>query len=103
MQGAKSKFKTYSLNLLFGAIFFLSGCKSAPIQQMSDAQIALDGARRIQANTCSAKYFYMSEKTFDKGRSFLSIKDFVRAEEAFNNAKKYAERAELECTILKQK
>ena len=70
---------------------------------MSDSEIALNAAMRIQANQCSAKYFFMAQKSFEKGKSFLSTRDFVRAEEAFNRARKFAERAELGCIVSKNR
>jgi len=69
---------------------------------MSDADFAISAARRIHASECSTKYFYMSEKIYERGKSFLKKKDFVRAENSFVSARKYAEKAEIEC-ILKNK
>jgi hypothetical protein len=76
---------------------------TAPRQERSDAEMALDAARRIRANLCSPKYFVMAEKTFQRGMSLLSKKDFIRSDNSFINSRRFAERAELECLILQRK
>lgn len=94
--------KGFYSHTLFIGLLFLTSCVTAPLQQKSDAEFALDASRRIEANLCSPKYYFMAEKTFKRAESFLARKDFNMAKQSFDYARRFAERAELECIIVKR-
>ena len=95
--------KFFYRTLLIFSFLLLFACITAPHQQKSDAIFALNAAKRIQANHCSPKKFYLAERFMERADSFFTHKNFSGAKRGYVKARKYAERAEFECLLSKRK
>jgi hypothetical protein len=74
-----------------------SGCSifaTRPVQEMSDTSAALKAAREVQADTLAPELYRQAQEWFYKAKHEYQLKQFHRAAEYAEKARKYAEQAE---------
>jgi outer membrane murein-binding lipoprotein Lpp len=75
---------------VFVGIACLSGCTSAPVQEMSDARQAIAAARVAGATDNSSPEFYAAEAAIARAEKHLEAQEYTRARLAAMEAKRHA-------------
>lgn len=90
-------------NLLFGSIVILAiGCASyVPEEEMMMAEVAIQAAKEVKGDTLSPRNFQKAEDFFNAAKKAKEDRDFGMAKHFALQAKMYAEKSEDEA-ILKQ-
>jgi outer membrane murein-binding lipoprotein Lpp len=80
--------------LRFIAVFVgfvcLTGCTSAPVQEMSDARQAIAAARAAGATEGSSPDFYAAQAAIARAEKHLRAQEYTRARLAAMEAKRHA-------------
>lgn len=85
--------------LLFSVSFIWSGCSilyTRPAQTMSDTAAAIRAAREVQADTLAPELFRQANEWFFRAKNEYRLKNFKHAKEFADQARHYAEKAELQ-------
>jgi|SRR5580704_16454552 outer membrane murein-binding lipoprotein Lpp len=71
-------------------VAWLTGCASAPVQEMSDARQAIAAARAAGATPATSPDFYAAEAAIGRAEMHLQAQEFTRARLAALEAKHHA-------------
>jgi hypothetical protein len=74
-------------------ILATAACASAPVQEMSDARLALQAARAVQAQTYSPDYFLQAQQLLTQAEEQLARGAYTNARQLALNARDSAIRA----------
>jgi|SRR5882757_8675350 outer membrane murein-binding lipoprotein Lpp len=75
---------------VFVGIVCLTGCRSAPVQEMSDARQAIAAARVAGATESTSPDFYAAQAAIARAEKHLEAQEYTRARFAAMDAKRHA-------------
>jgi outer membrane murein-binding lipoprotein Lpp len=75
---------------VFVGIACLSGCRSAPVQEMSDARQAIAAARVAGATEVSSPELYAAQAAINRAEQHIEAQEYTRARLAAMEAKHHA-------------
>ncbi|MEA3106332.1 MAG: hypothetical protein QOI88_937 [Gammaproteobacteria bacterium] len=75
---------------VFVGIVCLTGCRSAPVQEMSDARQAIAAARAAGATENTSPDFYAAQAAITRAEKHLEAQEYTRARFAARDAKRHA-------------
>lgn len=74
-------------------IAILSGCRTPPVQEMSDARQAIEAARNAGATPGTSPEFGAAQAAITRAETHLEAKEYARARLAALQAKRHASEA----------
>ena len=74
-------------------IAFLAGCRTPPVQEMSDARQAIEAARTAGATPTSSPELGAAQAAITRAQTHLEAKEYARARLAALQAKHHASEA----------
>lgn len=79
--------------LMLAVVPLVSGCASAPVQEMSDARSAIAAAQRADADEKAPEVMRLAESLLNKAQIDMEIHHYGRAREYARQAKEAAVQA----------
>ncbi|GEM_PF-2052247 len=86
-------------------VILSQGCVStkAPVEEFNLAVVALDAAKEVQAAKYAGGYYHKAEESLRRGQILFQNREYDKAREEFDIARKEAEKAENAARVIRWK